>query len=264
MSLICFLKSPLIIEDKFELLVQVADRNSFVTITPEIAGNLFHPCCQTLVKLSKLPIPAAAAINKKTPAAMIKTISNILFLAAIFFSCQNNDKGKDEALSETVQKQYSIKGDSIVKLTFDTLRSALLQKMKETGVAGAIEYCNINAYAITSLYAKEDIAIRRTAEKYRNPGNAPDSIEKIIFAHYKSLLSNKQPLENVVLESSGNIHYFKPIILQAMCRNCHGVPGSDIQPQVVEEIKRRYPADMATGFSEGDLRGIWHIRFPNR
>jgi len=193
---------------------------------------------------------------------MIKKISKILFYAGILFSCQNSENRKDGLLLATVQKQYSIKGDSIVKLTFDTLRSALQQSMKEKGVAGAIEYCNINAYAITSLYAKENIMIRRTAEKYRNPGNAPDSIERKVFAHYTSLLKNKQPLENVVLESSGNIHYFKPIILQTMCRNCHGIAGSDIQPLVVDQIKRRYPTDMATGFSEGDLRGMWHIRFP--
>ena len=193
---------------------------------------------------------------------MIKKISKLLFFIVTLFSCQNNDKGNDGPLSATIQKQYSIRGDSIVKLTFDTLRSALQENMKEKGVAATIEYCNINAYAITSLYAKEDIIIRRTAEKYRNPGNAPDSIEKIVFERYTSLLKNKQPLENVVLESSGNIHYFKPIILQAMCRSCHGFAGSDIQPLVVEQIKRRYPTDMATGFSEGDLRGIWHIRFP--
>ena len=195
---------------------------------------------------------------------MVKTISKILLCTVIHFCCQDSDKEKDEPLSATVQKQYSTKGDSIVQLTFDTLRSALQQSMKERGVAGAIEYCNINAYAITSQYAKKDIVIRRTAEKYRNPGNAPDSIERIVFAQYTSFLKNKQPLENVVLKTSGNIHYFKPIILQPMCTNCHGIAGSDVQPAVVKEIKRRYPADMATGFSVGDLRGMWHIRFPSK
>ena len=195
---------------------------------------------------------------------MIKTISKILFYSGILFSCQNNNEGKRRPLSVTEQKQYSINGDSIVKLTSDTLRSALQQRMKEKGVAGAIEYCNVNAYAITSLYADDDIVIRRAAEKYRNPGNIPDSIEKIVFGHYTSLLKNKQPLENVVLEASGNIHYFKPIILQRMCTNCHGITGSDIQTGVIEEIRKRYPADMATGFREGDLRGMWHIRFPRK
>lgn len=195
---------------------------------------------------------------------MIKTISKILFYSGILISCQNNNEGKRGPLSVTEQKQYSLNGDSIVKLTSDTLRSALQQSMKEKGVAGAIEYCNVNAYAITSLYAEDDIVIRRTAEKYRNPGNIPDSIEKIVFEHYKSLLENKEPLENVVLEASGNIHYFKPIILHRMCTNCHGIAGSDIQAGAVEEIRKRYPADMATGFSEGDLRGMWHIRFPRK
>jgi hypothetical protein len=62
----------------------------------------------------------------------------------------------------------------------------------------------------------------------------------------------------------GNIHYFKPIILQPMCWSCHGIAGSDIQPGAMEEIKKRYPSDLAIGFSEGDLRGMWHIRFPRK
>jgi hypothetical protein len=193
---------------------------------------------------------------------MIKVTSIILLYTVILFSCQDSNKGNDRPLSATEQKQYSDRGDSIVTLTFDTLRSALQQSLKEKGVEGAIEYCSINAYAITSLHTKEGYMIRRTAEKYRNPVNAPDSLEKLVFARYASLIEKQQPLENAVLESSGNIHYFKPIIMQTMCRNCHGIAGSDIQPGVIEAIKKRYPADMATGFSEGDLRGMWHIRFP--
>ena len=195
---------------------------------------------------------------------MIRVISIILLYTVILFSCKDSDKGNVNPLSATVQKQYSDKGDSIVKLTFDTLRSALQQSLTEKGVEGAIEYCSINAYAITALHAKEELMIRRTAEKYRNPVNAPDSLEKLVFARYASLFEKKQPLENTVLESSGNIHYFKPIILQTMCKNCHGKSGSDIQPGVIEAIKKRYPADQATGFSEGDLRGMWHIRFPRK
>jgi len=195
---------------------------------------------------------------------MMKVKSIILFYTVVLFSCQESDKGNDSPLSETVLKQYSVTGDSIVKLTFDTLRTALQQSLKEKGVEGAIEYCNINAYAITSMHAKEGLVIRRTAEKYRNPVNAPDSLEKVVFARYASLFEMKQPLEYTVLESSGDIHYFKPIILQTMCKNCHGIAGSDILPGVIEAINKRYPADMATGFREGDLRGMWHIRFPGK
>ena len=48
---------------------------------------------------------------------MIKTISKILLYTGMLFSCQNNNKEKDGPLSETEQKQYSIDGDSIIKLT---------------------------------------------------------------------------------------------------------------------------------------------------
>lgn len=199
----------------------------------------------------------ASLISKMTSIVRIN-----IFFACILLSCHNGEHAGDKPLSSNEEKQYSIKGDSIVKLTFDTLRSALQQSIREKGVGGAIEYCNINAAAITSLYERDGVVIRRTAQKYRNPSNAPDSIEKVIFRHYDSLSGNKQPLQHVVMPLGGKVHYFKPIILQPMCRNCHGAIGSDIQPGTMGLIKRSYPSDRATGFSDGDLRGIWHVSFP--
>jgi hypothetical protein len=195
---------------------------------------------------------------------MARSISLILFYTAMFASCQHKEEGKDTPILPTEQKQYSIRGDSIVRLTFDTLRSALQKSLAEKGAAGVIEYCSINAYSITSLHAKEGIMVRRTAEKYRNTANAPDSLEKLIFARYVTAFRNKQPLQVQLLKSGNDIHYFKPIILQSMCRNCHGVAGTDIQAAALQAINKRYPSDMATGFKEGDLRGMWHIRFPHR
>jgi hypothetical protein len=194
---------------------------------------------------------------------MGKNTSLIVFLPLLtILSCKNPGKHPESKLTEREIKAYSIRGDSIVKLTFDTLRTALIKSMGEKGAALSIEYCNINAYPITSLHAKEGITIRRTAERYRNPGNTPDSIEKIVLTNYLSTIDKKQPLESSIIESGNKVHYFKPIILQAMCLNCHGDKNIEIQPDVWESIQQKYPGDLAYGFKEGDLRGAWHIIFP--
>ena len=61
--------------------------------------------------------------------------------------------------------------------------------------------------------------------------------------------------------SSDEIHFFKPILLQAMCLNCHGSPGEHIQAPTLARIQQLYPNDRAVNFKEGDLRGVWHIIF---
>ena len=161
------------------------------------------------------------------------------------------------------RKFYSIKGDSIVKITFDTLRAALTDQISEKGVVAAIEYCNVNAYPITTLFAKEGIMIRRAAARFRNPGNSPDSLEKTVIDSYLFSIRSKQSLNDTLVQQPGSMHFFKPIILQAMCKNCHGDLLLDISPAALKEIKKRYPDDLATGFKEGDLRGIWHVVFPD-
>jgi hypothetical protein len=166
------------------------------------------------------------------------------------------------AVAEEREKVYSSRGDSIVRITFDTLRAALLGTMREKGPVAAMEYCNVNAYPLTALYAQNGISVKRTSEKSRNPGNAPDSLEMTVLKEFTLGRTGQRELKDTVLFSGDAIHYFKPILLQSVCRTCHGDPSSDIPPLVLDEIKKRYPADQATGFKEGDLRGAWHVRFP--
>ena len=51
------------------------------------------------------------------------------------------------------------------------------------------------------------------------------------------------------------------MLLQPMCSACHGKKGVDILPEVVSAIDSLYPNDKATGFTAGDLRGMWKISF---
>lgn len=74
--------------------------------------------------------------------------------------------------------------------------------------------------------------------------------------------SGKPPAEKLIrTTSTGEIHFFKSIILQPMCLNCHGTPGKEIQPSTLSRIQELYPVDQAVNFKDGDLRGLWHIVF---
>ena len=52
---------------------------------------------------------------------------------------------------------------------------------------------------------------------------------------------------------------YYPITTQAMCLQCHGNPESDIAPETLSAIERFYPEDLATGYGENELRGIWVV-----
>jgi hypothetical protein len=100
------------------------------------------------------------------------------------------------------------------------------------------------------------------ADKYRNPVNAPDSMEQRILAVFHQSKSKQEAIKPILEEDQrGNYHYFKPILLQTMCLNCHGSRDEQIQPATWQSIQQKYPADMAYNYKEGDLRGMWHITF---
>jgi hypothetical protein len=180
----------------------------------------------------------------------------LVIYASCLISCTQRGKSPDNLNS------YALDGDTIIANTFDTLRNTLLRAIGEKGFQGAIEFCNANALLLTNTYAAENIVIRRTSDKLRNQGNAPDSMEQRILATYLRSKHNQETLQPVVeIDAKGNHHYYKPIMIQAMCLNCHGDKNKQIEPATWQAIQAKYPADAAFDYNVGDLRGIWHVNF---
>lgn len=165
------------------------------------------------------------------------------------------------AADGSAKTDYIHTGDSVINATFDTLRNALTTAMRDKGAAGAVAFCNEKAYPITSTYASENIIIKRVAEKYRNPQNAPDSTDALQWRKFTSAKANGEALQPALMEENNIMHYYKPILLQPMCLACHGEKNKDILPPVLSTIDSLYPNDLATGFTPGDLRGMWKISF---
>lgn len=170
--------------------------------------------------------------------------------------CLNSKNNQD------INKEFIEKGQSIAKQTFDTLNKELSAAISEKGLKAAIDYCNLNASNITSIFEKEEIkSISRTAIKFRNPANAPDSLEMLVLNEYGSSKERGDSIGHKLIIKETEIHYFKPILLDNRCLLCHGDPKTEIQPEVLKQIKIKYPNDLATGFQKDDLRGMWHIVF---
>ena len=184
----------------------------------------------------------------------------LLYFFAILYSVFTSSC-RQPATTVTTDDEYRRMGDSIIKATFDTLRSALTISMHDEGVPGAVAYCNENAYPITAVLASENIAIKRVAEKYRNPKNAPDSTDAVQWRVFATAKANGDSLQPALIAGKNTIHYYKPILLQPLCASCHGVAGKDIPLPVVAAIDSLYPNDKAKDFAPGDLRGMWKVSF---
>lgn len=186
---------------------------------------------------------------------MYKSNFIISLLLVSVISCTEKKRPEDDIALRS-------KGDSLIAQTFDTLRNTLLKTIGEKGFPGAVSFCNTKALSLTNTYAAEGITIKRTSDKLRNPANRPDNMEQEILSAYLQMKRDKQELKPVFKkDAEGNRHYFKPILLQAMCSNCHGDKTTQITPDTWEAILQKYPADAAFNYKEGDLRGIWHLTF---
>jgi hypothetical protein len=53
--------------------------------------------------------------------------------------------------------------------------------------------------------------------------------------------------------------YIEAITIKPLCLACH---GSDLAPDVAEQIQGMYPDDEATGFELDDLRGVYWVEYP--
>ena len=135
------------------------------------------------------------------------------------------------------------------------LKNALMAGMKE-GPATAIEVCSDDAPGIAAKLSVDGVLMGRSSHKLRNPDNAaPDWLAPIIDAY----ASGDDELAPVVVDLDDGRHgYAEPIRVQPLCLTCH---GKIVHADVAERIEALYPDDEATGFSEGDFRGVFWVSF---
>lgn len=186
----------------------------------------------------------------------MKIVFVFVTVVILFSSCQKGLTDKDK-------KEYIAKGKEIALGTSEHLGIQLTKSMNEGGVVKALPFCNTMAMPLTDeMSLKYNASIKRTSHKLRNEKNEPTQEEIRVLNQYKNLVeTNKQPNPIIELDKSGNPHFYAPIVLQKKCLSCHGEIGKNLTVETDSIIKSYYPNDVATGFKEGGLRGIWSITF---
>jgi len=185
----------------------------------------------------------------------------LLFLAVV--SCETKEQKQEESPMSADNSVYLEKGQHIASSTFASLSGKLQAAMKEGGVINAVDYCNFAAFPLVDSLAKAHQAdIRRTSLKVRNPENAPTSAERSILEKYTQSAQAGEALKPMVQQVDGQtVVFYAPIQINAFCLQCHGKLGDTLKEEDYDAIHKLYPDDQAVGYAEGDLRGIWSIRF---
>ena len=146
----------------------------------------------------------------------------------------------------------------------EALKTALVTQIKSGGAASAIPVCQTIAPALAAeASGKHKMTVRRTALKVRNQSNKPDTFEARVLAEFVEKLAagidpaTLEHAETVTDNGKSMFRYMKAIPTAAEpCLACH---GSDLKDDVKAELAKLYPADQATGFKAGDLRGAFSV-----
>jgi len=152
-------------------------------------------------------------------------------------------------------------GVKYIKMLGKELKTQLKAHMKAdpTGVA-AMGFCAGKAEEITKeINAKlpKGVSVRRTALKTRSEKNAPDVTDTKVMEAYAKKAADKSldPKDIQVVEIAGATRVYKPLLIKPVCMKCHG-DEAKISSDIKAVIHKVYPKDMATGFKEGDFRGV--------
>ena len=146
------------------------------------------------------------------------------------------------------------------------LRSLLVNEMERGGPAAAVTACASGAQAKTAEYrSRKGVDVRRTSLRHRSPANAPDAWERAGLEAFDRLPSEARAAaerwEVVREDGRESLRYLRPVLTAPMCLACHGAPAS-IPGPVRKALDDAYPADTATGFAAGDVRGAISVRVP--
>lgn len=168
--------------------------------------------------------------------------------------------------SQITEKGIEI-GNAIAREAQKTLKTNLLNAIKNDGVTEAISFCNANALKLVQeLEDSMNVSIFRVSQKWRNPKDEPDSLEALVLDAYQYNMDNGMDLKPSIQEEGKEVLlYTSPIkINNPLCLQCHGKVGDEVLNETHEKIISLYPNDNATGYTLGQLRGMWSIRIPKK
>lgn len=201
---------------------------------------------------------------KNLPIVIIALFTGSLLLS----NCSGNQVSNQASIEaentvDTVpitEINYLKAGKELALQTGSSLTKQLVTALNKKGSDGAVEFCKIKAISITdSMSIALGAQIKRVSNQPRNPNNNANEAELAYIKNWKEAKASGKEHEPNVSEFAGKMIGYYPIITNQMCMQCHGKPGKDINNQTLSKIKKLYPTDKATGYSENEIRGLFVV-----
>jgi hypothetical protein len=189
----------------------------------------------------------------------------ILFFVLTLFVLVSCGRKERSQIAERPDSTYVLQGNAITKISFETISRELQKALANGGIENALRYCNERAYPITdSLAQAHAVSIRRVSNKNRNPRNQSDKMEEYLIKGFSIELSEGKELTPKLVLKDDSVIFYKPILTNALCLNCHGTPGKEITHSNDSIIRQLYPSDKAVGYQQNQVRGLWRIGFAKK
>lgn len=152
------------------------------------------------------------------------------------------------------------RADAIAKKLGGAVRQRLTDAMNTGGAAKAMEVCATEAQQIAAKVREETGAeVGRSSLRLRNEADAPPPwVDEWLKAQGERKAEGVEGVRALAKTPAGPVaRVLKPIAIEPICLSCHGDPAA-MKDDVKAALKQRYPADKATGYQIGDLRGaLW-------
>lgn len=186
-------------------------------------------------------------------------------LTLTLLACDSSSRAPAAARPEPTDSAVIADGGAAAARLAAGLLVPLTRSVEEHGPAGAIDFCSREALRLTAAIQDSigsGLSLRRTTLQYRNPGNAPDSLDRVVLEDLAARLQRGDSLPpHVVQRTADGARFYRPLRIQPLCLQCHG-GESEIPADVRALLRERYPDDRATGYRVGDLRGVIRVDLP--
>lgn len=184
-----------------------------------------------------------------------------LILLLTFFTTLGACAQDTQQTVETFRQDAAAK----IKTLGGSLKQELGAAMQSGGPVAAVEICQLKAPQITQdLNTSNNISIKRTSLKLRNPDNAPDAWERQVLESFEHKLAKGTPaselshMESFKSDSTTTLRMMRAIPVQGLCLACHG-DKNNMDPVLLEKLENLYPNDLATGYQTGEIRGAFSV-----
>lgn len=191
--------------------------------------------------------------------------SLLIFVSASVFSLTTLFGFAEIPGTRLTTKEPSLKAQAaaIVKQFAGTLKPKLVEAVASGGFGHAIDVCAVEAPIIAAnLSDQSGWQVKRVSLKPRNSASAAaDDFEQRVLTDFERRQAGGESSTTMTYSElvDGDFRFMKAQETETLCLNCH---GASISAEVKAALAERYPNDLATGYSLGQIRGAFSLTKP--